>query len=176
MKEELILDEKELEKMKIVIINKEIIKNLDFDCGDEDLNDFIYNDALNHLYEKLAVTYLCMIDEIVIGFVSIANASIKINKKHKKEMKYQYPEFPSVRLGRLGVDNRYKRKGIGTYIAKWVSGKSQDIGHEMGIRFVSLDAYEKSVKFYKKLGFHIRDNKRRNIPMYFDLKKIEKEN
>jgi len=43
----------------------------------------------------------------------------------------------------------------------------------VGIRFVSLDAHKKAVNFYKKLGFNIYDNKKRNIPMYFDLKKIE---
>jgi len=112
------LNEKTWQKMKIEIINEKIIENLDFDCENEDLNDFIHNDALKHLNEKLAVTYLCMIDETVLGFVSIANASTKIDEKHKKEIIFQYSEFTAVKLGRLGIDKRYKGNGIGTCLVK----------------------------------------------------------
>jgi len=175
MKNKRLFRRKIKEKLKMVIISKEIINNLDFDCGDEDLNDFIYENALKHLYEDLAVTYLCMIDDIVLGFISISNASVKIMKKHKKEMKFQYSEFPAVKIGRLAIDKRYKGMGIGTYLIKWLSGKSEIMGQEIGIRFLSLDAYEKSVDFYKKLGFYIYDNKKRNIPMYFDLNNSENE-
>ena len=176
MKEKEIIDTKMLEKIKMVIINEEIMKKLDFDCGDEDLNDFIHNDALKHLYEDLAVTYLCVIDEIVLGFVSISNASIKISKKDKKEMEYKYPEFPSVRVGRLAIDKKYEGKGIGSYIIDWVFGKCEDMGYEVGIRFVSVDAYKDVVGFYKKNKFFIKDNTKKNIPMYFDLKKYKNEN
>jgi len=175
LKEGLLLGMKTLEKIEIVVINENIINNLDFDCGDEDLNEFIREDALKHLYEDLAVTYLFILDGVVLGFVSISSASIKISKKHKKEMKFQYPEFPSVRIARLAIDKRYAGKGIGTHLIKWISGKSEDMGRDIGIRFISLDAYEKSINFYKKIGFHVYDSKKRNVPMYFDLKKIKKE-
>jgi len=160
-------------ELEMVIIDEEKITNLDFDCRDEELNDFIYKDALNHLYENLAVTYLCLLDDIVVGFVSISNASIKINKEHKKKMKFQYPEFPSARIGRVAIDKKYNGKGIGSCIIKWVFGKCEDIGEDIGIRFVSVDAYDESIMFYEKNGFHLFKSNKRNKPMYFDLNEIE---
>lgn len=34
-----------------------------FDCGDNDLNDFLANDAINYLNERMAVTHLLMHDK-----------------------------------------------------------------------------------------------------------------
>ena len=42
---------------RIVRLSSEI-NVTDFDCGDEDLNDFLLNDANHYQSELLAVTYL----------------------------------------------------------------------------------------------------------------------
>ena len=173
MKEKLHFETKNISKIKIVVIEEEIMTNIDFDCEDEDLNDFIYNDALNHLHEDLAVTYLCMINEVIVGFVSISSASVKINKRDKKKMKFKYHEFPSVKIGRLAIDKRFRGQGIGSFLIRWIFGKCEDISREIGMRFVSVDVYDKSVNFYKKNSFLAHEDNKRNILMYFDLKKYK---
>ncbi|MFH1054708.1 MAG: hypothetical protein V1744_01295 [Candidatus Altiarchaeota archaeon] len=39
-----------------------------FDCGDKDLNEFLQEDALDHLKGKAAVTYLFMQKGNVLGY------------------------------------------------------------------------------------------------------------
>lgn len=44
-----------------------------FDCGDEDLNDFLLTDAQNYQKSLLAVTYLVKDSDDVIGYFSLLN-------------------------------------------------------------------------------------------------------
>ena len=57
----------------------------DFDCGDEDLNDFLKNDALEQQNEKLNVTKLVMCENIIIGYISLLTDTITLkNIKNEK--------------------------------------------------------------------------------------------
>jgi hypothetical protein len=55
-----------------------------FDCGDEDLNDFIKNDAFVYQEKKLTTTILFFYEENLIGFLSIAADSLKLNLDEKE--------------------------------------------------------------------------------------------
>ena len=43
----------------------------EFDCGDEDLNDFLKTDALKQQEARLNVTKLIMCEDEIIGYVSL---------------------------------------------------------------------------------------------------------
>ena len=47
-----------------------------FDCGNDDLNAFLLNDAMDYQDNLIAVTYLVRIYDETIGYVSIANDKI----------------------------------------------------------------------------------------------------
>jgi len=57
----------------------------------------------------------------------------------------------------------------------WVVGFCRNLGNEIGIRFVSVDAYNntKTVNFYNHNQFveleSVNKKNRRNIPMYRDI-------
>ncbi|RAP53713.1 MAG: hypothetical protein BZ137_06120 [Methanosphaera sp. rholeuAM130] len=67
--------------------------------------------------------------------------------------------------------------GIGSWIIDWVTGFVLKIRFKHGIRYLSVDAYNKSkvINFYKNNQFIIYDkNKSKkenyvNIPMYLDI-------
>lgn len=96
----------------------------DFDCGDEDLNDFLKNDALPQQNEKLNVTKLVMCDGKIIGFVSlltdtlilknIRDDDIKIDIKNKLKVSSKNRPLPAVKIGRLAIDKKYAQSGIGS--------------------------------------------------------------
>lgn len=44
-----------------------------FDCGDEDLNDFLLNEAKDYQEKKLASTYLAIDNGEIMGYFSILN-------------------------------------------------------------------------------------------------------
>jgi hypothetical protein len=47
-----------------------------FDCGDTDLNDFLFNDSKKYQEELLAVTYILESDTDTVAFFSLLNDKI----------------------------------------------------------------------------------------------------
>lgn len=140
---------------------------LSFDCGDDDLNDFILNTAQAYKVSKLAVTYV-MIDgdtpDKVIAFCSLANDRISISDFDSKTefnrfRKYQgFPQskrmksYPAVKLCRLGVDNSMRGMAVGTKMLDFIKTYFT-IDNKTGCRFITVDAYIDAIPFYEKNGF-----------------------
>lgn len=57
-----------------------------FNCGDEDLNDFILNESIQYRQTRLAVTYVIEVKNTnnTIGFFSLANDRISISDFENK--------------------------------------------------------------------------------------------
>ena len=159
------LDETQYE---VARLDKEQLNNLIFDSEDEDLNDFIFNESLGYCKKSLAVVYLVYQGSTVLGYFSLSADSVKINEKLDITLKY----YPSLKIGRLAVDKKFKGCGIGTWIIDWIIGYILKIRSGHGIRYLSVDAYNKDnvINFYQKNKFVIynkKKNKNRiNIPMY----------
>lgn len=91
----------------------------------------------------------------------------------KKGIKYH--SLPALKVGRLCVDDRFLRRGIGTLMLAFAVKVAHHIFNEYaGCRFIVLDAKRNSksdlVHFYKKLGFlALKERKNRTTPMYLDL-------
>lgn len=154
-------------------VSKKQLQNLQFDCEDNDLNDFLYNESLNYCKDNLAIVYLIFQEDMLLGYFSLSSDSIKINKK--LDIKLQY--YPSIKIGRLAIDKKFKKMGVGTWIIGWIIGYALKIRSGHGIRFLSVDAYNKDViiNFYEKNKFVIykkeKNMGRLNIPMYLDINK-----
>ncbi|MDD6048332.1 MAG: GNAT family N-acetyltransferase [Methanobrevibacter ruminantium] len=157
-------------KFEIILANYDDLKNLNFDCGDEDLNEFLLEDSFENLSENLCAIFLCAYEEEIIAFFSLSADSIKINDPLPIPYKY----YPAVKIGRLGVKKEYHNNGVGSFLLKWIYGYCKDI-NGIGVRFISVDAYnlEKPLRFYKKNKFTklIKSKYKDTVPMYKDLKK-----
>ena len=155
-------------KIKILNASTEILKNLEFDCGDAELNEFLLKDYAKNLESKTCIIYLCKYYEKIVGFFTLSADSIKINEK----IEPYYSYYPAIKIGRLGIQKEFHSKKIGTCIIRWITGFCRTLQNKIGIRFISVDAYnhEKQVKFYEKNSFKRFKSKRsKTIPMYLDL-------
>ena len=83
--------------------NGEIVSS--FDCGDEDLNDFILNESVKYRQARLAVTYVIEVrnSNHVVGFFSLANDRVSLSDF---ENKTDFNRFRKTRF-----DNEKMRKG-----------------------------------------------------------------
>jgi GNAT superfamily N-acetyltransferase len=149
-----------------------------FDCGDEDLNEFIRDDALKQLNAKINVTYLCRYKRQVVAFFTLSADSIKIyidDLQGFKDKDIPYKEFPAVKIGRLAVCNPYQSKGVGTNLILLIIGRAFELSDHLGIRYISVDAYKDSVSFYKRKYFteFIHDDETRTVQMYLDIFRIQ---
>jgi len=162
---------------EVARLDKEQLKNRIFDSEDENLNDFIFNESLDYCKENLAVVYLVYQGHTVLGYFSLSSDSVKVNNKLDIKLKY----YPSLKIGRLAVDKKFKGKGIWSWIIKWVAGYVQEIRTQHGIRYLSVDAYnrEQIINFYENNNFIIYHKKRKknqiNIPTYLDINYISKD-
>ena len=141
-----------------------------FECSDEDLTDFLRSDAKVQMEFKMNTTYVCIYDKLPVAYVTLASDSIRINKEDEERIGLKYGSYPALKIGRLAVDQKYAKLGIGTLIIYWVVGLAMDLCSQIGIRFISVDSYRESKEFYEKLLFvELAETSKRNVPMYTDL-------
>jgi hypothetical protein len=178
-----------LAKMAFPVRISPDVKNIgDFDCGNDDLNDFIRNDACDYLRQLLAVTYLAMDSVHVAAFFSVLNDTLGFDPKNmepsirtaRNRLVRKIPNakrlktFPAVKLGRLGVSVNIQSKGLGREILDWIK-MSFVSNNKTGCRFLIVDAYNNSrtLEFYKQNEFEFLlpdDANKDTRLMYFDLK------
>ena len=87
----------------------------DFECGDDDLNDYYHNDSENHRKQLLTQTYCFHRKdhswEDSLAFVDICNDSLRIKDLPPDLFttipgSKAYPFYPAIKVTRLGVFDR----------------------------------------------------------------------
>lgn len=153
----------DLSNFKLIRLNSDIVIPSTFNCGDEDLNDFLINDSKNYQEELLAVTYLLIDKSEIVAYFSLLNDRISIQdvESKRKWSKYfrdimptgkRFRSYPAMKIGRLGVSEKYKCLGIGTMIIDYV--KQLFISNNRtGCKYITVDAYRQSLSFYEKNDF-----------------------
>ena len=159
-----------------------------FESEDEELNDFLHNDAKNYLAQMLAVTYLIENDTDTIAYFCISNDNLKreigtnlseLEKTVWNQLSRKIPNrkrrgsYPAVKIGRLAVNKKYEGKGFGRILIDTVSSMYLEENQRSGCRFITVDANANAFSFYEKNGFCFitdKDADRKNRAMYFDLK------
>ena len=51
-----------IDNLKIVKTNLEQLKTIDFDCGDEDLNEFLLKDSVENIKNNLCTIFLLLLE------------------------------------------------------------------------------------------------------------------
>ena len=164
------MDNLDCSNLEIIKADKDILSSIEFDCGDDDLNEFLLEDSFINIDNSLSKIYLCLYDGKVIAFFSLSADSIKINEK----LEIAYRSYPAIKIGRLAVHKDFQRMHIGSILIDWVIGFCLELRKDIGIRFISVDAYnqEKTISFYNNLFETLQPEKNKNknnIPMYRDL-------
>lgn len=153
-----------------------------FDCGDSDLNAFLFDDAKNYFDAMLAVTYLLEDNEKdkTVAYYCLLNDKIEINPDEKSKWNKinrkipnnkRYHAYPAVKIGRLGVAQEYSHRHIGQMVLMQIKMIFSRMTLS-GCRFLTVDAYRDAVPFYEKCGFHFlsdNDATEKTRAMYFDL-------
>jgi len=129
-----------------------------FNCDKDDdngCNDFIHKDTEAKLYQhqRHGVTYLFFYEETMIGYVTLAMSSISAKRLVGKPETVHLRFYPCLLIGRLAVDNNWRKLDIGTYLANWCTGLALEKSEEIGCRYAALETKENKVSFYSKCGF-----------------------
>ena len=157
-----------------------------FDCEDEDLNDFLFNEAVSYQKELLATTFVMENDKQTLGYYSLLNDSLQL-KEEMFTSKSQFRKFlrelmpypkrhlktiPALKIGRLAIDKTFKGKGLGSVIMANIISRCIKMNEEQACRLITVDAYKQAVPFYQKMGFKFLiegDNDDTTRLMFLDL-------
>lgn len=151
---------------------------LSFSCNDDDLNNFLKDDALNDQKIMINKTNLCFYKNELVGYITLSNDTIGTKEVIVRDaIETKYKKYPAMKIARLAVDSKYEKKGIGTYLLYAAIGKALSISDSVGCRFVLVDSKKESITFYEKFGFKKailkkKDMKDNYTPMYFDLQPV----
>lgn len=138
-----------------------------FSCGNDDLDSFFLNDAVKYSQQLMGKTYAFVdadsLRDIVCAF-TVSNASIFTNylpNARKKQIGKNLPWekrdliYPAVLIGRLGVNNLFKKKRVGSELLDYIKHWFVDPDNKTGCRYLVVDAYNQPVPlaFYEANGF-----------------------
>ncbi|MDE6397041.1 MAG: GNAT family N-acetyltransferase [Muribaculaceae bacterium] len=159
-----------------------------FDCNDEDLNDFLLNEAYLYRNALLSVTYVVedKTTNDVLAYFSLSNDKISISdfesktefnrfRKHKFVNEKRLRSYPAVKIGRLAISRLVQHQSIGTYLLEFIEDYFV-VDNKSGCRFVTVDAYADAIPFYIKNNYQFLnsdDEDKRTRVMYFDLASIQ---
>ena len=165
-----------------------------FDCGDEELNQFFYAKAREFIREDYSQLYLSRMKETsqIVGFFTLSCTSVRSEERELETIEKIARYIPGLLLGMLAVDKRYQDKGIGTDLLKKAVLISLSTSMTVGCRCLIVDSLinEKLIEFYQKIGFEFVNEslgmdvlhklakglsvKRNSLKLYLDFHKIRK--
>ena len=88
-----------------------------FDCGDEALDRYFRTQATQDIRRRVANCFVVVgaVTGQVAAYYTLSSASIPLLDLPAEEAKRlpHYPALPAVLIGRLAVDRRFQRRGLG---------------------------------------------------------------
>ena len=172
---------------KTKIKNSTIIKS--FDCGDDDLNEFLLEKSKAYQQELLATTFVFEDETKTYAYYSIFNDSFRIEdlsflsknavrsflRNLLPHPKRHLKHYPAIKIGRLAISKHAQQLGLGRKIIDTIIDYAITQNEQCACKFILVDAYKKAVGFYEKMQFeYFSDNDLNDETrqMYLDITPI----
>lgn len=128
-----------------------------FDCGDDEVNRFLREQALQDHEKDMSRTMVLIDDEadqtLIIGFHTLAMRHVRQEDIPKDKPKIKR-SIPVVLLGQLGVDRAFQGLGRGDLLLMDAQARVDEISRRTGIRAMMLDARnERLAEWYEQHDF-----------------------
>ena len=127
-----------------------------FSCGQPDLDRFFQHYAGQNQFKlRIAVTYVAVVAERVVGFATVAAATLERADLPPTGLLRRMPGYPlpALRLARLGVEAWAQGLGVGRGLLRHVLHLAVRQRDTLGCVGVVADAKPEAVPFYERHGF-----------------------
>ena len=128
-----------------------------FDCGRQELNDWLRQVARQHQTKGLSKTFVAIRKEAptrICGYYALTLAELESQHLPETWRKKLPRRIPGVRLGRLAVDQEFHSKGLGELLLVDALSRAQRIYQEAGGIGLFVDALdEQAAGYYRRFGF-----------------------
>jgi len=128
-----------------------------FDCGRQELNDWLWQVARQHQDKGLSKTFVAVREEAptrICGYYALTLAELESRYLPEAWRKKLPRRIPGVRLGRLAVDRQYQGRRLGELLLVDALTRAQRIYAEAGGIGLFVDALDKQAAgYYLNFGF-----------------------
>ena len=129
----------------------------DFDCGRAELNAWLVQVASQHHKKGLSKTFVAVREDEpapICAYYALTLADLDSRHLPEAWRKKMPRRAPGVRLGRLAVDQRCQRMGLGELLLVDALMRAQRIYQEAGGIGLFVDALDDTAAgFYRRYGF-----------------------
>ncbi len=137
----------------------EKFQDLDFRENDNsdpmEIDSFFKNKRETYHKNNLSRVWIVREKDTPIAYFTTSMNSIEIDFLNAGEQVSDTTtkRYPAVLIGRMGVDKKYRKKGIGKKVCNFCTGLSAFIGQRIACRYIILETTLNKVAFYEKSGF-----------------------
>lgn len=164
-------------KYHIAILDKKLHHRTDFDCGNPDLNLYLQEKARKEQQENIAVTYVLteLNSPRVLAYYTLSAKTINLQNIPAEIVKKlpKYPQLPATLIGRLAVDRKYHKQGLGKLLIYHAFQTTHNISKQIASYASIVDAKDNAAKaFYEKFKLIsvLGSPKKMYLPMTFVAK------
>jgi len=126
-----------------------------FDCGQEDLNRWLWRHALQNQGANAAQTYIGLAGRAPIGYYSLAVGQVEFADAPERLQKglARHP-VPVMLLARLAVDKDWQKKGVGRALLRDAVLRTVQAAEIAGIRGLAVHAKDDAARrYYEQFDF-----------------------
>lgn len=143
-----------------------------FSCGNEILDTYLQKQANQDFKRKLSVCFVIPEKKTnkIKAYYTLSNNSIPLEfipKQIQEKLPKSYKTIPVTLIGRLAVDNKFQKQGIGKLLLVDALKRSFEISKTIGSFAVVVDPIDQNAEsFYVKYGFiKLPDSGKMFLPM-----------
>ena len=154
-----------------------------FDCGDDDLNSFLFDDAKQAQELRIANTFILEDEGRIAAYFCLLNDRIsrsEITGSRWKKIKAKFPvskqfrSYPCIKVGRFAVSLEYRGQSVGRWLMSILKERLNVGQNQSAFRYITVDALQSAMPFYEKHRFQkmVSSEQDETILMFFDLKSM----
>lgn len=126
--------------------------NLEFDCGDGQLNRWFRTKALQNEAAGFSRTHVMHQAGEIVGFYTLSAAAVDIEATALGEASAPDP-IPAILLGRMAVASKFQRIGVGKRLLADAIDKAQLVARDVGVALLLVHPKPQALNYYKARGF-----------------------
>lgn len=136
-----------------------------FECGNEDVNDYLKQKASSQEKEKITKIFIIHKNRRIIAYSAIFCSHLFF-KLPDQEIEFR---VPGICIGQLGVDTEFQEKGLGKILVQHAISLGNKIINYSGCRIIYVEAYDSAIEYYKNLQFDLLESRPNRNRMILDL-------
>jgi GNAT superfamily N-acetyltransferase len=131
-------------------------QSIDFDCGNDVLNDWLKKRALKNQASGASRTFVICNKGRVVGYYALSSGSVERLEAPKAIARNMPQTIPVMLLGRLAIDRDAQGQGLGAALLKDALLRVLSVAKNVGVRAILVHAISEDAKrFYLGYGFQV---------------------